>query len=125
MKKQFSTIIFCLLIHTTFACINEYKTLLDGSIYESGEPSSGKIGVNSIKNSELGEKAEALLKAYQRSDSIEYLSDYGAALVYMGQYEEGQKIYQQIEAENPGLYTTASNLGTIYELLGDPEKALY
>jgi tetratricopeptide (TPR) repeat protein len=39
-------------------------------------------------------------------------------------YEEAEKIYLEIEKEFPGRYSTASNLGTLYELIGENQKAL-
>lgn len=62
--------------------------------------------------------------AYRQSDSIAYYSDYGAALVYLGEFQKAKKIYEEIERLSPNLYTTASNLGTIYELIGKPKLAL-
>ncbi len=41
-----------------------------------------------------------------------------------GKYDDGIAILLQIEKESPGRYSTASNLGTIYELKGENEAAL-
>lgn len=52
-------------------------------------------------------------------------SDYGVVLVYLGRYEQARAVFTAIEARQPGLYATAANLGTVYELLGQNERALY
>jgi tetratricopeptide (TPR) repeat protein len=74
---------------------------------------------------ELHETANALLKAYRENGSLENYSDYGAALIYLGEYGKAMAIYKEIEDLSPNLYTTASNVGTIYELIGQPDSALF
>lgn len=115
----------CLLFISTniYACINEYRTLLTGEVTQK-EPSSGKVTPKAIDKLKLREKAEHLLKQYEEFGALENLSDYAAALIYLGEYQEAKGIYLQIESESPQLYTTASNLGTVYELTGQPDSAL-
>ena len=124
MKKALLLLYFFASINTSFACINEYGTLLSGEVVFS-EANSGKLWIGKIDSLELKARSEKLLANYKRSDSIEYYSDYAAALMYLGQYQEAKLIYQEIEASFPDLYTTASNLGTVYELLGKPDSALF
>lgn len=45
-------------------------------------------------------------------------------LVYLGRYQEAETVFTAIEKMKPGLYNTAANLGTTYELLGKNELAL-
>ncbi|PCI98670.1 MAG: hypothetical protein COB15_05455 [Flavobacteriales bacterium] len=123
MRKIFLTLICFASIGSSFACINEYRTLLTGEVVYT-DPSSGKVWNKEIDSLELRNKSVELLAAYKRSDSLEYYSDYAAALTYLGEYQNAKKIYEQIERLSPNLYTTASNLGTIYELIGKPDSAL-
>ncbi len=51
-------------------------------------------------------------------------NDLAVALAHTGAAEEAVALLEQIEAEKPGLYVTAANLGTAYELSGNDEKAL-
>ena len=51
-------------------------------------------------------------------------NDLATALAQTGEAAEAVTLLEQIEAEKPGLYVTAANLGTAYELSGDDEKAL-
>lgn len=124
--KQIKYIIITLtLILSTnvFACINEYRTLLNGEVIYT-DPTSGKIWTQEIDTLELREKSNNLLLAYKRSDSIENYSDYGATLIYLGDFLKAKEVYEEIERLKPNLYTTASNLGTIYELIGEPKLGL-
>ncbi|MEQ8219199.1 MAG: tetratricopeptide repeat protein [Arenibacter sp.] len=123
MRKLILFLICLASIESIFACINEYRTLLTGEVVYT-DPSSGKVWNREIDTLKLRSKSDELLAAYKRSDSLEYYSDYAAALTYLGEYQKAKKIYEQIEKLSPNLYTTASNLGTIYELIGKPDSAL-
>lgn len=46
------------------------------------------------------------------------------ALIHLGRVREAVPILEGLERERPGLYMTAANLGTAYELAGDNQKAL-
>ncbi len=123
MRKIILILICLASIECSYACINEYRTLLTGEVVYT-DPSSGKVWNREIDTFELRNKSDELLVAYKRSDSLEYYSDYAAALTYLGEYQKAKKVYEQIEKLSPSLYTTASNLGTIYELIGKPDSAL-
>ncbi|MFD1603585.1 tetratricopeptide repeat protein [Flavobacterium artemisiae] len=64
-----------------------------------------------------------LEKGYEKTKDIDYLSDKGYVLIIQGKYEEALKLYLEIEKIKPNRYSTASNLGTTYELMGENEKA--
>ena len=63
--------------------------------------------------------------AYQESNSFKDLADYAAMLTYLGEYQNAKNIYHNLEKRHPDLYRTASNLGTIYELIGKPDSAYF
>ena len=48
----------------------------------------------------------------------------GVDLIASGRYSEAVARFQKLEVDYPGHYSTASNLGTAYELAGDLENAL-
>jgi tetratricopeptide (TPR) repeat protein len=123
MKRAFLIITLILSIGSSFACINEYRTLLTGEVIYT-DPSSGKVWNCEIDTLELITKSEELLTTYKRSDSLEYYSDYAATLTYLGEYQKAKSIYEEIEQIKPNLYATASNLGTIFELIGKPDSAI-
>lgn len=124
MKTRIITLILLCFCTNSFACLNEYQTLLTGKVVYISKKWDGKISPNKIDTLTLKNKAKQLLVHYERTDSIQYLSDYAAALTYLGSYQKAKKIYEQIEIKQPHLYTTASNLGTLYELIGKPDSAL-
>lgn len=107
----------------SFACVNEYNTLLNGEIIFT-DPASGRFWESKVDTSKLREKAKWLLSSYEKSGDIKVYSDYAAQLIYLGDYQKAKTVYEEIEVIKPNLYSTASNLGTIYELLGKPDSAL-
>lgn len=107
---------------TSYSCINEYRTLLSGEVIET-DPTSGRVSAKTLDTNGLYAKGQDLLRRYKATDSVELLSDYAVTLIYRDQYSTSKNIYHQIEKVHPRLYTTASNLGTVYELLGQPDSA--
>ncbi len=124
-KLKYIPLIIVLLFNiNVISCVNEYQTLLSGEVTIDGIPTNGKVWNNEIDTVKLRIKANYLFNSYQYSNSVQELSDYAAALIYLGEYQKAKAIYHQIEKESPNLYTTASNIGTIYELIGKPDSAL-
>ncbi len=123
-KSLLLILLFALSTQHSKACINEYRTLLSGEVRFKDAMQTGTIYPKINDTLELRQTANRLLEQSIGTDSIEPLSDYAAALIYLGEYEKAKTIYQQIELRKPNLYTTASNLGTIYELTGKPDSAL-
>ncbi|WP_343696496.1 tetratricopeptide repeat protein [Flavobacterium sp.] len=60
---------------------------------------------------------------YKKTNDIDYLSDKGYVLIIQKKYDEALNLYLNIEKTNPNRYSTASNLGTLYELMGENQKA--
>lgn len=121
--KIFLLALICSFMADTSACINVYRTLLNGEVvYRS--TGGGVVGVSEIIPQAMERKSQKLYEKFLETDSLHYLSDYAAALIYLGKYEEAKRSYQKIERELPNQYTTASNLGTLYELMGQPDSAL-
>lgn len=107
------------------ACINVYRTSADGELISTEHFGYSMPQPRPINLQALRHGLAATLHRYQETDSIQYYSNYGAALVYLGEYDQAKAVYTTIESIQPGLYTTASNLGTIYELIGKPDSAWY
>lgn len=107
-----------------YACVNEYRTLLSGEVANTS-PVSGIIQPKTIDTFELKQTADFLLDEYSNTKNIKMYSDYAATLIYLGDYTKAKNIYIEIEKESPDLYSTASNLGTIYELTGKVDSAYY
>lgn len=107
-----------------FSCLNEYRILPSGEVVfsdaESYKPSLHK----DLKNwPTLEAEIEGAFQKYLQIKTIESYSDYAVLLVYQGKYEKARDIFWEIERKSPGRYQTASNLGTVYELLGKSDSA--
>jgi tetratricopeptide (TPR) repeat protein len=108
------------------ACINAYGTSLNGqtvmTVFESGDDLVDYLTKHEgrwhwrLEKARLGRNLE---KA-----PLEQRNDYAAALLHLGEIKPALAILVKIEQERPGLYATATNLGTGYELAGKNEHAL-
>lgn len=122
--KKLLLILFILSLQSSFACLNETRILLNGKITISDEESPVPYGRNYLESKdEIELKLKEVYKDWIDNKNLDDYSDYGVLLVYLGRYQEALKVYESIEMIMPGLYTTAANIGTIYELLGKNELA--
>lgn len=107
------------------ACLNgESKLLKDGTfLYEDQE---GNVPLGHIFESPEYYKivVEKLDSLYRATKDVDYLSDKGLLLILLKRYEEAIELYLKIERLEPNRYSTASNLGTAYELYGEESLAL-
>ncbi|RYZ24121.1 MAG: tetratricopeptide repeat protein [Chitinophagaceae bacterium] len=118
---------FLLFFFETDACINgESRVLKDGTVLfedyftmDTGIP-KGHHFETIARN--VGPR---LLRRFDETRNYEYLSDYGVVLLLQRKYNEARNLYARIEREAPGRYATASNLGTVYELMGRNDSALH
>ena len=123
MKKIWFILLFSICIGDLFACVNEYRTRLTGEVVYT-DPVDGKVYHRKKDSLMLKKRAKKQLADYKNTHHIEQYSDYAATLIFLGKYKKAKSIYEEIERMSPHLYTTASNLGTIYELIGKPDSAL-
>ncbi len=116
-----------MLIPASFACLNEMSVTADGKkVNTDGLPRLVPKGKDHAANK--AKYQTKLMKYYDSwltDSSLVAYSDYGVMLVYLGRNEEAKKVFQEIEQLSPGLYATAANIGTVYELLGQNDSALY
>lgn len=119
------TLILLFVHGSIFGCINgETKVLKNGLfIYEDHY---GSIPFGHKFNRFNFEKVKKELDSlYKKTNDLDYLSDIGYVLIIEGKYAEALNLYLEIEKKSPNRYSTASNIGTIYELLGDNKKAYF
>lgn len=127
MKKSFLVLIFIALFSVpAFGCLNgETLELTDGMLlyedYDGFVPYGHRFG----NTEDLYESLLSMDKGYKETQNINYLSDKGLILIILGKYREAIDLYKKIEKLEPGRYSTASNMGTAYELSGDNTKALH
>jgi tetratricopeptide (TPR) repeat protein len=126
MKKLiFTIILFISSVAYSCACLNGYNVILKEGVfltmeYRSEVPSPKII----VSNKEIKKLIIKFDSFYKATKNLEYLSDKGILLIYDKQYKEAIELYLTIEKIKPNKYSTASNLGTTYELIGDNINAL-
>ncbi len=124
--KYLTIVLFLFIGQSGHCCINEYRTLLSGEVIFTDAGNAAPIGrFNANNKPYLFKKLHEADSIYQLTGKLEDYSDLGSMLVYAGQYLKAKQIFQDIEQKTPGLYQTAANLGTTYELLGQNDSALY
>jgi len=126
MMKYFLSLTFGLLFSIPiFACLNgETLKLEDGTTLYEDYDGWIPYGHNFGGDQELNEILLSLETGYNETKKIEYLSDKGLILIIQGKYQEAIDLYKKIEKLQPDRYSTASNMGTAYELIGNNEEAL-
>lgn len=109
------------------ACVWSYGTDLRGESVSINDI-SGKEAVDAFRKFDPRATYEAHVRAHQQrsKDQInrQERNDYAVALLHLGRVSEALGELVALEREEPGLYPTAANLGTAYELAGDNAKAL-
>jgi tetratricopeptide (TPR) repeat protein len=124
--KYLAIVLFLFMGQLGQCCINEYRTLLNGKmIYTDAGNVAPRGRFNQHNKPYLVKRLNEAERVYNRTGKLEDYSDLGAMLVYNGQYLKAKQIFLEIEQKAPGLYQTAANLGTTYELLGENDSALY
>ena len=110
-----------------FGCVNGLMTKLKSGyiIYEEKEGLTVPRGHSFWDHEEgLVAAAEELDSLYNATKDLDYLTDKGVILIIQRQFKSAIELYLEIERLQPNRYTTASNIGTAYELAGENEKAL-
>lgn len=126
MNKYFFSFIFSIMLSApVFGCLNGEQMVLANKellyVDHSGEvPYGHGFGSKEQVEEFLGK----LEKGYQETKDLDYLSDKGFILIILGKYNEAIELYKKIESMQPGRYSTASNIGTAYELIGNNKEAL-
>lgn len=122
-KFKVFAIVFMLISLKSFACLNgDTKVLKNGvEVYYDDFELIPLGHTFNVKN--FPKLLQDLENEYKKTKDIDYLSDKGYVLIITGKYQEAQKLYLEIEKLKPNRYSTASNLGTLYELMGENQKA--
>lgn len=123
MNKFRIFVVLVLISFKSFACLNgDTKVLKNDVEVYFDEHKLVPIGHRFVVENfpKLIEDLDAL---YKKTNDIDYLSDKGYVLIIDRKYKEALKLYLEIEKIKPNRYSTASNLGTLYELMGKNQKA--
>jgi len=127
MKKTvFVLIITLCLVGRSFACLNgDTKELANGELLYWDKSTSTPSGHRFNGNADFARFPRELHNLYKKTNDIRYLSDEGLVLIVLGEYKKAITLYLQIEKIKPNRYSTASNIGTAYELDGQNKQALF
>lgn len=126
MSKRLLLFLTSFFFISAYCCINETTVTLDGKKVESEGMYHVPLGHRFEEDKVYYEqKLHELDSLWRRNKSLDDYSDYGVHLVYLGRYKEAKDVFSNIELRQPGRYTTAANIGTIYELLGQNDSALH
>jgi len=117
-----AVLLLCLLpVFPAQACLNDYHPNMEIVAQSEGL-------VRNLTEVHLHEswpnRLTRLRQEVDHGGDYQAQNDLASALMHMGFAEKAVPILQEIEKTHPGLYRTASNLGTAYELAGDPVHAL-
>ena len=113
--------VLAFLIH---ACLQSYHTTIDGKqkVLEQMPSVSSVDLINAVG----GRRAywETERKKLANAKDYQSRNDYAVAILHLGQTAQALPIFEALERERPGVYQTAANLGTAYELAGRNADAL-
>ncbi len=124
MKTTIVLLLFFIKSSCVFACLNGEKYLLkNNSLLYQDHETSLPFG-HHFHTSQFDENLFKLDSLYNKTKDLDYLSDKGLILILQKKYVLAIELYQFIEKKEPNRYSTASNIGTLYELMGENEKAL-
>lgn len=125
MKK----IIFLLLLFMSFlnsyACLNGDSKILKSGEYLYYDIHNDYPTGHNINTEHLEDFLKNLDSLFLITKDLDYLSDKGLVWILQEKYHEAIELYHEIEKLDPHRYSTASNLGTAYELIGNNEQALF
>lgn len=112
-------------VTVAFGCLNgESKVLKNGTFLYEDREGNVPYGHTFPDAETLTQAIHELDSLYKMTHDLDYLSDKGLVLILLKQYKKAIKIYLQIEKLESNRYSTASNIGTAYELIGDNKNAL-
>nr|WP_314492419.1 tetratricopeptide repeat protein [uncultured Chryseobacterium sp.] len=125
MKNILSLVLALFLSVRLYACLNgETLKLANGIILYEDYEGYVPYGHSFRDKESLNKILVSLKDGYDETQDLDYLSDQGFVLIILGKYGEAIDLYKKIESIVPGRYSTASNIGTAYELIGSNQEAL-
>lgn len=119
-------VLLLFLLTPVMACLQTSETDIEGNTVTiefdhfnelSTRPRGGELWADHAKELASQVKAEPGHRKVR--------NDYGVALIRTGEVAKALQLFREMEAEAPGDYKTAANLGTAFELSGEDEEALF
>ncbi|RYY63738.1 MAG: tetratricopeptide repeat protein, partial [Chitinophagaceae bacterium] len=126
MKKLLLPFAFLATSLSAGACINgETRELKDGTLLFADRGGEARVPQgHEFSTIDYAATTARLEQGWRRTGDAAYRSDMGVLLILQKKYTEARDLYLDLERRKPGRYSTASNLGTVYELLGKNDSAL-
>ena len=118
---------FCSFGSMVFACLNPVGTSLVSEPIWVDNPNVSAFFKDFTTHADKAYWSRTLAELKRRPKNmsdLEIRNNTAVALLHLGQLKEAIQILEKIERDKPGLYFTAANLGTAYELNGENQKAL-
>ena len=106
------------------ACLWTYGTDVHGTPRILSDSMSRLFSADASQSRDDWLKQMLLIETKLPKGDYRDRNDFAVALIHLGRVDEAIEIFKQIEAEQPGLYQSAANLGTAFELRGDLQSAL-
>ena len=127
MKKLLLPLVFLANTLPAGACINgETRELKDGTLLFADRVNEAQVPRgHDFRRIDYAAVMARLEAGWRRTGNADYRSDMGVLLLLQQKYSEARDLYLAIERSRPGRYSTASNLGTVYELMGKNDSALH
>jgi tetratricopeptide (TPR) repeat protein len=121
--KRF-VLVFLVLAAPAQACLQSYYTTLDGKRTVVSEmPGITQVSfINSVGARRAYWEDER--KKFAGKKDYQSRNDYAVASLHLGETAQALPMLEALERERPGVYQTAANLGTAYELAGRNTDAL-
>lgn len=124
MNKFKAFVIVLVLISVKgFACLNGETKILKNEAYAYIDHDGINPQGHNFFKGDFPRLIIELDSFYKKTKDLDYLSDKGYLLIVLGKYDDALNLYLNIEKIEPNRYSTASNLGTLYELMGENQKA--
>jgi tetratricopeptide (TPR) repeat protein len=125
MKRIWWILLCCLfLIPKGHACINYFYSIdKEGHLYPVGYEWKYPFHINFEEEWNVN-RLHKLETKLRKEKSYGLLSDYAVCLLKLGKRQEALELFLRLYRYYPADYKIAANLGTAYELMGQPDSAL-
>lgn len=126
MRFKLSFLTLLLLISgTIFPCGNSYRPSENTDVYQKGNALNIFTFKEGFNNNSLLAQLDMLANELKTGLNLfEDENDQALTYMRMGKYDDASVILNRLEKEKPNEYNIIANLGTLYELKGENEKAL-
>ena len=110
-------------VSSSFACLNTVATTYEGERVTTIDGSSWHRMQYALET-RLAKEGAVNERILRDAKSFKDRNDYAVALLHLGRNAEAVTLLTALEAEQPGNYYIAANLGTAHELTGNDTEAL-